>query len=96
MTPLEKGMVAECCGAGSSYSFFFVPQGTKIIVLKRSYPEMAHSYAVILLFFFQIEFQTCLIYSDLIIICIFHEKSIKQPCTKIKTFKLISTAHNYI
>ena len=28
-----------------------------------AYPEMAHTYAVILLFFFHIEFQTCLIYS---------------------------------
>ena len=57
MTPLEKGMVAECCGAGSSYSFFFVPQGTNIIVLKRSYPEMAHTYAVILLFFSKLNFK---------------------------------------
>ena len=28
--------------------------------------------------------------------CIFHEKNIKHPFTKIKTFVLISTAHNLL
>ena len=58
--------------------------------LKETYPEMAHTYAVILLFFSTLNFKHVFkIYSKNQFDYNMHF-SIKHPLTKIKTFKLIS------